>query len=235
MTDELKKSKITIKKLAKQLKVSDKSIRNIIKQYFPNKLENGKTTFLNEKEVSVILKEYKTNTKRQEQLTSEAGAEVQNTTTNFLEIQEAQTKSLEGVEAIKKLSIQDQYRLSMQIQQNILKQLGEQNTLLLEQNNKILQLNEQLQKQNEKLQHFQSETLYLENAKYKAKELRTKINKEIRKIAQEKFNNNYKNTWDFFYNKYSSIHCFTTKQDINLIQERGDLKEFYNLIINYNG
>ena len=235
MIDLKNETTITIKELAKQLKVSDKSIRNIIKQYFPDKLENGKTTFLNEKEVSVILKEYKTNTKRQEQLTSEAGAEVQNTTTNFLEMQEAQTKSLEGVEAIKKLSIKDQYRLSMQIQQNILKQLGEQNTLLLEQKNKILQLNEQLQKQNEKLQHFQSETLYLENAKYKAKELRTKINKEIRKIAQEKFNNNYKNTWDFFYNKYSSIHCFTTKQDINLIQERGDLKEFYNLIINYNG
>lgn len=230
----MRKGITTIKELAELLNCSKEAVRQKAKQLLPNKhFEEKKTTFFNEEEVSIMLKSWKQNTSNNS--SDKFNLAVNNTTTDYLEIKEAQSKSLEGVEAIKKLSIQDQYRLSMQIQQNILKQLGEQNTLLLEQNNKILQLNEQLQKQNEKLQHFQSETLYLENAKYKAKELRTKINKEIRKIAQEKFNNNYKNTWDFFYNKYSSIHCFTTKQDINLIQERGDLKEFYNLIINYNG
>ena len=55
--------------------------------------------------------------------------------------------------------------------------------------------------------------------------VRAKINKEIRKLSK-KFDNDYQKTWDYFYNKYISIHNFITKQDIKLIQDRGDLKEF---------
>lgn len=45
---------ITVKELSKVLNVSDKHVRETIKKIMPDKLENGKTTYLNEKEATAI-------------------------------------------------------------------------------------------------------------------------------------------------------------------------------------
>lgn len=100
----------------------------------------------------------------------------------------------------------------------------------------INKLNERIEnkdKEKEILQNWKEEKLKLENNEYKKKELRANINKLIRKIAKDNFNNNFKETWNYFYKKYCDIHCFQGKQDIELIEKRGDLQEFYNLILNY--
>lgn len=58
----------------------------------PDKVQHGKTTFLDEKAVACISKELKTNCKVTEQLTVEAGLTVKNTTTD-LEILENYKKA----------------------------------------------------------------------------------------------------------------------------------------------
>lgn len=90
-------------------------------------------------------------------------------------------------------------------------------------------------KKNEELENWKQERLYIENEKYKSKELRTKINKTIRKYC---YNNNV-NYSDFMiklYRIYDNIHCFPFKENykeyIDIIQERGHLKEFYNIVLN---
>ena len=226
------RGQLTTKQLAEQLKVSVDVITNCVRRVMPDKLKKGKTTLFNEIEASTIIKELKSNVKVFEQLTSEAGSEVKNTSTNILEIQEAQEKTIEGVKAIKKLDIRDQYKISMEIQKSILEQLGEQNNKLFEQNNTILQLNAKLAEQNKILQNREQERLDLYNKRYREKELRTKINRRIREIAKEHFNGNFKECWNFYYKKYADIHCFTTKQTLNLIAERGALKEFYDMLLN---
>ena len=46
--------KMTVKEVAEVLQVSDKHIRETIKKLFPNILQNGKVTFLNEQQVTAI-------------------------------------------------------------------------------------------------------------------------------------------------------------------------------------
>ena len=84
---------MTVKEVASALGVSKDTILNCIKRILPNKLEHGKTTFLNEREVACISKELKTNCKVTEQLTVEAGSTVKNTTTD-LEITRKRMRNL---------------------------------------------------------------------------------------------------------------------------------------------
>jgi len=48
---------VTIKELVDLFGVSNRSIRRAIKKYFPKKLKKGKTTYLNELEVTIVKKE----------------------------------------------------------------------------------------------------------------------------------------------------------------------------------
>lgn len=59
---------MTVKEVASALGVSKDTILNCIKRILPNKLEHGKTTFLNEQEVACISKELKNNTSVQQQI-----------------------------------------------------------------------------------------------------------------------------------------------------------------------
>lgn len=101
--------------------------------------------------------------------------------------------------------------------------------------NKLNERIENKEKEKEVLQNWKEEKIKIENEKYKAKELRTKINKTIRKYC---YNNNV-NYSDFMiklYKLYDNIHCFSFKENykeyIDIIQERGHLKEFYNIVLN---
>lgn len=100
----------------------------------------------------------------------------------------------------------------------------------------IQMLDENLKREREEkqeLKEWKQEKIAVENNEYKKKELRTNINKLVRKIAKDNFNNNFQETWNYFYKKYCDIHCFQGKQDLELIEKRGDLQEFYNLLLNY--
>lgn len=72
---------MTVRAVAEALGVSTDTIKNCIRRIMPNKMANGKTTYLNEVEVATISKELKSNDKVIEQLTYEAGSQVKNTTT----------------------------------------------------------------------------------------------------------------------------------------------------------
>ena len=74
---------MTVREVAEALGVSTDTIKNCIRRIMPNKMANGKTTYLNEVEVATISKELKSNDKVIEQLTYEAGSQVKNTTTDL--------------------------------------------------------------------------------------------------------------------------------------------------------
>ena len=67
---------MTVKEVSEALGVSKDTILNCIKRTMPDKVQHGKTTFLDEKEVACISRELKTNCKVTEQLTVEAGSTV---------------------------------------------------------------------------------------------------------------------------------------------------------------
>lgn len=83
---------MTVKGVALAMGVSNDTVKNCIRRVFPNKMQNGKTTFLTEADVAIISKELKSNCKVTEQLTYEAASQVKNTTTN-LEILENYKKA----------------------------------------------------------------------------------------------------------------------------------------------
>lgn len=74
---------MTVKEVADVFGVSKDTVLNCIKRIMPDKLEHGKTTFLNEIEVAKISIELKRNVKVTEQLTVEAGSTVMSRTTRL--------------------------------------------------------------------------------------------------------------------------------------------------------
>lgn len=77
--------KMTVKEVSDSMGVSTDTIKNCIRRIMPDKMKNGKTTFLDEKECGLISIELKRNNYVIEQLTYEAGSQVKNTTTEFEE------------------------------------------------------------------------------------------------------------------------------------------------------
>ena len=197
--------------LAKKLNCQNRTINDNGKALFPDKIiENGVMTYWTEREATEIIEKIKHNQANQTYLASTSQG-VSTTLTNEMTIK----KVVEG--AKKQLSIEEQTKMAFQLQASILQQMAEQNAFL--------------EKDNKELRDWKSEKLYIENEKYKAKELRAKINKRIRQVAKDKFDDNYKECWNYFYKKYNTSHCFAGEQNIDLIQERGHLKEFYNLVL----
>ena len=106
MTNELSKENVmTVKEVAEALGVSTDTVKNCIRRIMPNKMQNGKTTYINEVEASCISRELKNNTKVTEQLTYEAASQVKNSTTrleileNYKSATEALVKMLEAEKA----------------------------------------------------------------------------------------------------------------------------------------
>lgn len=54
MNDLTQTKKMTVKEVANILNVSTELVKKRIRELFPNKMENGKTTYLNQKEVTTI-------------------------------------------------------------------------------------------------------------------------------------------------------------------------------------
>lgn len=206
---------ISIKDLANQLKTSEDTIKNCIKRIMPNKMRNGIKTLLNETETSFIINELKNNQKVVEQLTYEAGSQLEQTKTELMIKEEFQHQIAQA----KALPRQEKLTLALSTFQSLLEDLQKDN--------------KQKQATIDELQNWKTEKLYIENEQYKSKELKTKINRLIRQIAIERFNKDFKGTWNYYLNLYCNIHCFKGGQTIEMITDRGDLKEFYNLILNY--
>lgn len=197
--------------IAKIIGCNNNTITENAKKLFPNKkFENGKATYYNEKEVAILLDKLKNNNNNQSDLSrSLIGAKT--TLTNELEL----SKTLDG---IKNLSRDNKLKLGLGALQSLLEDLQKENT--------------EIKQENTELKDWKTEKLYIENEKYKAKELKTKINRLIRKKAIEVFGYSYIDCWNYYYTLYNNIHCFTGKQNLDLVEARGHLKEFYDIIIN---
>lgn len=81
-TFENKGKAMTVKEVAEVKGVSESSVKRAIRKLFAEKMQNGKTTFLNEKEVAAISAELK-GEYHTSQLTYSAGEQVKNTTTDL--------------------------------------------------------------------------------------------------------------------------------------------------------
>lgn len=55
-----KQEAMTVKQVAETFEVSPEAIKQVVRKLFPNKMQNGKTTYLNEQEIACISKEMKT-------------------------------------------------------------------------------------------------------------------------------------------------------------------------------
>lgn len=74
---------MTVKEVSQSLGVSVDTVTNCINRILPNKMKKGKTTYLNEKECSLISMELKNNNTVLDRLTSEVSSEVKATTTEL--------------------------------------------------------------------------------------------------------------------------------------------------------
>jgi phage antirepressor YoqD-like protein/transposase len=83
---------MTVREVAMAMGVSTDTVKNCIRRIMPDKMQNGKTTFLNEAEVACISKELKCNGQVLNHLTYENSSQVKNTTTD-LEILENYKKA----------------------------------------------------------------------------------------------------------------------------------------------
>lgn len=83
---------MTVKEVASAMGVSADTVKNCIRRTMPNKMQNGKTTFLDEKEVACISKELKMNGQVLNHLTYEDSSQVKSTVTD-LEILENYKKA----------------------------------------------------------------------------------------------------------------------------------------------
>ena len=94
---------------------------------------------------------------------------------------------------------------------------------------------QEIEKDRNELLCFKQEVNNIYIKKYKSKELRSKINKEIRKKAYEN-NMDYSTFTVNMYGKYDGIHNFPFRENyrgyLDTIQARGHLKEFYEMVLN---
>ena len=98
--------------------------------------------------------------------------------------------------------------------------------------NDFIGIIKQLLNENRTLINYKQEQITKENETFKNKLLKNKIIKYIKKVAKVEFNNDYKQASDYFFNLYTSKYKLRFTQDLNTIEDRGHLNEFYLLIIN---
>ena len=82
MKDIILEKTMTVKEVANALGVSYSSVYRAVTKLFPDKMQNGETTYLNEKEVACISKELKGDY-HTSQMTFSAGEKVKSTTTEL--------------------------------------------------------------------------------------------------------------------------------------------------------
>lgn len=198
---------LTTTELARKLKTTRDVILARARKCLPNKtIERYKVTYWNEEEVTSLLNSFNGENKSNNR-SVELTKQLENTKTQLMINQQFNNT----IEEIKRYSKDDKLKIGLTAFQSLL---------------------EDLQQENNELKDWKAEKLYIENEKYKSKELRAKINRLIRQVAVDRFDGDYGDTWNYYFNVYSKIHCFKNSQNINMIEDRGDLKEFYNLILN---
>ena len=120
----------TFKELSQDLNCNIETIRQNVIKFLPNKqIINGKTTYLNEEEVAVLVDKMKNNNNNQYNLQSSIGG----ITTS----KDNQLKMYKLNEESKTLDIQQQIQLAFQMQANVIKTLNENNDLLKQINNDL--------------------------------------------------------------------------------------------------
>lgn len=120
----------TFKELSQDLNCNIETIRQNVIKFLPNKqIINGKTTYLNEEEVAVLVDKMKNNNNNQYNLQSSIGG----ITTS----KDSQLKMYKLNEESKTLDIQQQIQLAFQMQANVIKTLNENNDLLKQINNDL--------------------------------------------------------------------------------------------------
>lgn len=77
------KQVMTVKEIAQAMGVSTDTVKNCIRRIMPEKMQNGKTTFLNKQEIAMISKELKSNTFVSSHQTYEVSSQVKNITTRL--------------------------------------------------------------------------------------------------------------------------------------------------------
>lgn len=90
---------MTVKEIADVMGVSTDTIKNCIRRVYPDKMQNGKTTYLNEKEVACISFELKNNNSVLSHQTYEVSSQVQNAITDLEVISSAAT-ALKNLQAL---------------------------------------------------------------------------------------------------------------------------------------
>lgn len=204
---------LSTKDIAHKLNTTKDVILAVVKKCLPNKeIKHGKATYFNEMETTVIIDYMKNNISNNRSV--ELTQQLENTKTDLMIREEFQHQIMQA----KALPKQEKLTLALSTFQSLLEDLQKDN--------------EQKQQEINELTDWKTEKLYIENEQYKSKELKTKINRLIRKIAIERFNKDFKATWNYYFNIYCSMHCFKGSQNLEMIKDRGDLKEFYNIILN---
>lgn len=103
-----KEAVMTVAEVANAMGVSKDTIKNCIRRIFPNKMQHGKQTLLNEKEVACISKELKNNDHFKVKSTDETVSSVENSVTEAEVISDALNafKALEDLYNQKILGLQ---------------------------------------------------------------------------------------------------------------------------------
>lgn len=112
---------MTVREVAEAMGVSLDTIKNCIRRIMPNKMQHGKTTYLDEKEVAFISKELKNNSQVLNQLTYEPASRVKNTTTELEVLSNALKDKESHTMTVKELA--EELHVSKQTIRNIVQEL----------------------------------------------------------------------------------------------------------------
>lgn len=127
------------------------------------------------------------------------------------------------------------FKSSMVIMNMLLKKADDRLEASQKRNEKLELEKQQLEDDKRELQQFKEEINYVYNEKYRTKELRAKINKAIKGKCW-KDGTRYNEYYIQMFGKYDRIHNFPFREDyrgyLDIIQARGHLKEFYEMILN---
>lgn len=128
------KEKITTKQIAEQLRTTKNVILAIAKKCLPNKkIEKYKTTYFDEKEVSIIINHMKKVENSSQNRSVKLTEHLKTVKTNMIIKQEAQ----ESLNNLKQLPIKDKIQASLLLQQDIIKELNNQNIQLQQENKQL--------------------------------------------------------------------------------------------------
>lgn len=206
MSNEItNKNLISTSNLAKKLGTTNDVIINVAKRCNIKKdIRNGIATYWNEQEVSQIINELKSGNKSNNR-SFELTQRLANTTT------------------------------SITIKENFLKATRDYIALIETEKKQLAEENKKLQEKNQELQEYQNKNKYIHQERHDIAKLRADIVKQV-KIKAHMNKWRYNDTFVRYYKLYDETHNFYYQENyskyIDKIENRGHLKELYNIILN---